>query len=279
MALQLGLLTPSKLYFGAAEITKAFLGATEVYSSAAPALWTPAALGSALALWLDADDAATITLNGSTVSQWNDKSGNNRHAVQAVATSQPAYTPAGLNGKAVLTFDGSNDLFALSSGILLDDNFTHVHSVLSRATTGRQTVDVGRTALPQGYGTWWFSDNFLYSLLRGTSFMSHGGSTATGTFINGLVRNNSGTQAYRNGSAFGLPQGAAATASVTLNAIGRAQGGSVGLHNGPMAEVIVGRSDLSTDDRQKIEGYLAWKWGVVASLPAGHPYKLGAPTV
>lgn len=225
------------------------------------AAWTPAALGSALALWLDADDAATITLNGSTVSQWNDKSGNNRNAVQAAAAAQPAYTPAGLNGKAVLTFDGSNDLLELSSGILLDDNFTHVHSVLVRATAGRNSVDVGRTALPQGYGNWWFTDGFLYSLLRGTSFMSHGGSTATGTFINGLVRNNSGTQAYRNGTAFGVPQGAAATANVTLDAIGRAQGGTVALHNGLMAEVIVGRSDLSTADRQKLEGYLAWKWG------------------
>jgi hypothetical protein len=241
--------------------------------------WTPAALGSALALWLDADAASTITLNGSTVSQWNDKSGNNRHAVQAVAASQPAYTPAGLNGKAVLTFDGSNDLFELSSGILLDDNFTHVHSVLGRATTGINSVDVGRTTTPQGYGTWWFSDNALYSVLRGTSFMAHGSSTATGTFINGLVRNNSGTQAYRNGTAFGAAAGAAATANVTLNAIGRAQGGNAAVHNGPMAEVIVGRSDLSTDDRQKLEGYLAWKWGLEANLPGDHPYKNAPPTV
>ena len=235
--------------------------------------WTPAALGSALALWLDADDAVTITLNDSTVSQWNDKSGNNRDAVQAVAASQPAYTPAGLNGKAVLTFDGSNDLFELSSGILLDDNFTHVHSVLVRSTTGRNSVDVGRTTTPAGYGNWWFSDGVLYSLLRGTSFMAHGSSTATGTFINGLVRNNSGTQAYRNGTAFGVPQGAAATANVTLNAIGRAQGGSAALHNGIMAEVIVGRSDLSTADRQKLEGYLAWKWGLQLNLPIDHPYR------
>lgn len=241
--------------------------------------WTPAALGSALALWLDADDASTITLNGSTVSQWNDKSGNNSHAVQAVATSQPAYTPAGLNGRNVLTFDGTSDFFELSSGILLNDNFTHVHSVLVRATTGRHTVDVGRTTTPIGYGNWWYTDNVLYSNLRGNNFMVHGSSTATGTFINGLVRNNSGTQAYRNGTAFGAAAGAAVTGNLTLNAIGRAQGSSVGVHNGPMAEVIVGRSNLSADDRQKLEGYLAWKWGLQDNLPSGHPYKNAPPTV
>lgn len=54
-------------------------------------LWTPTVLGSALSLWLDAADASTITLNGSTVSQWNDKSGNGRHATQATAANQPAW--------------------------------------------------------------------------------------------------------------------------------------------------------------------------------------------
>jgi hypothetical protein len=32
-------------------------------------------------------------------------------------------------------------------------------------------------------------------------------------------------------------------------------------------------------DRQRIEGYLAHKWGLVGSLPSGHPYKTAAPTL
>jgi hypothetical protein len=31
------------------------------------------------------------------------------------------------------------------------------------------------------------------------------------------------------------------------------------------------------EDREKIEGYLAWKWGFENELPASHPYKNGAP--
>lgn len=203
------------------------------------------------------------------VTVWYDQSGNARNAAQATAASQPRIVNAGvvdlLNGKPAINFDGSSDFFELSSGILLDDNFTYVYSVLERATTGRHTVDVGRTTTPVGYGNWWFSDNVLYSNLRGSSFMVHGSSTATGTFINGLVRNNSGTQAYRNGTAFGGPQGALVTGNVTLNAVGRAQGSNAAVHNGIMAEVIVGRSNLSTDDRQALERNQGTYYGITVS--------------
>ena len=73
------------------------------------ATWTPANLAG-LALWLDAADASTITLNGSNVSQWNDKSGNNRHASQAVAANQPTYTAAALNSRNVVTQTASKFL-------------------------------------------------------------------------------------------------------------------------------------------------------------------------
>ena len=48
---------------------------------------------------------------------------------------------------------------------------------------------------------------------------------------------------------------------------------------GDVNEMILTSGILSTSDRQKLEGYLAWKWGTVASLPSDHPYKNGEPTV
>lgn len=36
---------------------------------------------------------------------------------------------------------------------------------------------------------------------------------------------------------------------------------------------------LSTANRQRLEGYLAWKWALEANLPAGHPFKNTPPTV
>lgn len=52
------------------------------------------------------------------------------------------------------------------------------------------------------------------------------------------------------------------------------EGGMPGLTFGEL--VILGYTP-SADDRQRIEGYMAWKWGSVASLPSDHPYKTAAP--
>ena len=48
--------------------------------------------------------------------------------------------------------------------------------------------------------------------------------------------------------------------------------------HGAINEVVVAETSSATD-RQKLEGYLAHKWGTTSSLPANHPYKTSAPTV
>ena len=50
-------------------------------------------------------------------------------------------------------------------------------------------------------------------------------------------------------------------------------------YDGLIVEVILVDAAASSDTRQRIEGYLAHKWGLAGSLPAGHPYKSAAPTV
>ena len=47
--------------------------------------------------------------------------------------------------------------------------------------------------------------------------------------------------------------------------------------NGVIAEVISFNTKLSDSDRQKVEGYLAHKWGLSSKLPSSHPYSLGHP--
>jgi hypothetical protein len=46
--------------------------------------------------------------------------------------------------------------------------------------------------------------------------------------------------------------------------------------SGSIKEIIIS-SPMSNVDSQKIEGYLANKWGLKANLPADHPYKNNAP--
>lgn len=46
--------------------------------------------------------------------------------------------------------------------------------------------------------------------------------------------------------------------------------------NGAIGEVVMAHG-LSGLNRHRIEGYLAWKWGIAAGLPSDHPYKDAAP--
>jgi hypothetical protein len=42
---------------------------------------------------------------------------------------------------------------------------------------------------------------------------------------------------------------------------------------GNIQEVLVYTGPITTLQRQQVEGYLAWKWGLQANLPSNHPYK------
>jgi len=72
---------------------------------------------SGLLAWFDAGDSSTLTLNGSAVSQWNDKSGNGYSVSQPTSNNQPALTGTVL-GRPTIDFDGSNDcLFSDNTGL------------------------------------------------------------------------------------------------------------------------------------------------------------------
>lgn len=52
-----------------------------------------------------------------------------------------------------------------------------------------------------------------------------------------------------------------------------------GTNNGisTVAESLWFKGVLTTEEHEKIEGYLAHKWGQTGSLPVGHPYKSNRP--
>jgi ferric-dicitrate binding protein FerR (iron transport regulator) len=63
-----------------------------------------------LSLWLRSDQG--VLLNGAGVSQWSDRSGNGRHAVQGLPVRQPLYVRAAQAGKPALRFDGADDFLS-----------------------------------------------------------------------------------------------------------------------------------------------------------------------
>jgi len=82
-------------------------------------LWRPDELGASLVLWLDAEDTLSITLNGSNVAQWNDKSGNgnDNHVSNDTAATQPTYLATGWNGKPTVSFTKTGQEFLFKAGV------------------------------------------------------------------------------------------------------------------------------------------------------------------
>jgi hypothetical protein len=79
-----------------------------------PALNLPPGLG--LALWLDGDAPASLTINNAMeVTAWHDRRANvNIEVTPTAATTRPAFQATGRNGRGALLFDGDTDQLAAS---------------------------------------------------------------------------------------------------------------------------------------------------------------------
>ncbi|MFM6331635.1 MAG: hypothetical protein ACKPFE_02605 [Dolichospermum sp.] len=226
-------------------------------------LLTPAQISTDL--WLDAADSSTIILNGSTVSQWRDKSGNERHATQATAANQPAYQATGLNGRPTIGFDGTNDALLSSFSLALPATVIVVFRInayksfgviYGNATTNTLGLHSSNSALYNFDG---IAVRSLSTTLTTTPLMvaSTWSSNQIQSHVNG---GNAFTFSTSNPNFTGLVIGDASVGSQTLN--------------GSISEIVI-----TSANRQLIEGYLAWKWELTANLPDNHPFKFNPPLV
>jgi hypothetical protein len=252
-----------------------------------PKLWRPTEISTAL--WLDAEDTSTITLNGSTVSQLADKSGNGRNAAQATATAQPTYNATGINSKPSLIFDGVDDSLSTVANLGISGNslFTivAVHNVLSTAAY-LCPFSFGGTGAGNAFH-WMITNAGAPNMWAGFDNSTQLGivslSSITSPFIVSMNRTSTVNSSWRirqNGSELSVTSGNTATVNLTSAPfnIGRYING-VNYANINFGEIVVIPSSLDTLSMQKLEGYLAWKWGLEASLPSDHPYKLLPPVV
>lgn len=238
--------------------------------------WTPAQIPTAL--WLDAADTATITFNGATVSQWGDKSGNIRTVSQAVAADQPTYQATGLNGKPVLSFDGSDFLQNLTPlalirnapGVTLVAVLSYTNNTVGRCAVSISTPTLGQNRATIGVNVGGFAGYMTGGRrLDGDSFAAAG--SATFSAATTLIQ--VGVLDYANSDAFSYINGSLNASNTSFQTNGNSSdtdsgalyiGQSGTLTNqmiGLIGEVIVTSGALSTQDRQLLEGYLAWKWG------------------
>lgn len=247
--------------------------------------WTPAEFASSvLALWLDADDDTTFTLSGSNVSQWNDKSGNARNATQGTDANRPTRQTNVLNGGACVRFDGSSDRMTTGHSFNGYTSFA-VYAVMKADTdNGSQSMVRQQPDTNPNYfvfpwtqaGT--VSPRVIVSWDGQTTSTNLTGSL-TSACVLGFVRVSGSTnKARRNGTEESSRTANSSSATPTGNTqLGWSQANNGEFFDGDLHELVIYQGSLSDTDRDRIEGYLAWKWGLVSNLPTGHTYKNQAP--
>jgi hypothetical protein len=213
-------------------------------------------------LWLDASDATTISI-GTGVSQWNDKSGNARHAMQATGASQPAYITAGKNGLNIVRFDGSNDgvegayteLSQCTIFVVAINNSGDFGRVFTQVTTG-QTDD--------------FNIGIIPILRKGASNELSIYNASIANFQADVVYDNTWKlMKHERGATNTTLKIGALSSTVANSAIGTVDRYRLGFNtssnaqmNGDIAEVVVYNSVLSAGDTTLIETYLNDKWAI-----------------
>ena len=244
-------------------------------------LWTPAALPG-LELWLDAADPATITLSGTEITAWQDKSGKGRHAMRGFATG-PA-VGAALNGLGTVDIGIDRALAFPSPGIVdaADRSVLMAVGPFAGGPGERAFVALGGGG-NEGAGRRWavVSDGQRIRVEANAAYVLPELDAVqpglVGAFHSGPTF--AGLSMMRDG-VYTTGLSTSTTALVTLDApgfIGRRASNDTGESAGPIGEVLLCSVLLSRSDREKAEGYLAHKWGFADRLPAAHPYKTAAP--
>lgn len=210
-----------------------------------------------LAVWFDASVASSVTLNGGNVSQWNDLSGNDRHATQATAGNQPSYSTAALNGRNVVVAQDSSRVLktaAFPAGLPQT-----VFVVASTSGTNQGIFQRGAV-------------NTIHALWRSTTFIARRASTGDATFTasNGYKVFTCVFTTTLSRLFVGSTQGTDNTTNLTSTIADSTDNRTLALFNldsilglvGGIAEFLYYNGNLSAGDQDTIRSYLSKKWNV-----------------
>ena len=226
-------------------------------------------------LWLDGADTSTLVLNGSNVTNWFDKSGNGFAAASQM--THATLVSSSFGGNTNLLFNGDSRYFCPTTAI---SNASYT------IFTVQNTTSVSGGGSASGYQRVINANNYAFvGVLNGyvATFTGSGSgwndtasnspafySVNTNVLVSMSVSNAVLTP-YFNGIAGTTKTG---TTGVFSNFyIGNDSGGTQPWY-GNISEIIVYNGILTTSQRQQVEGYLSWKWGLISSAAPSDSMKL-----
>ena len=235
--------------------------------------WSPSDLVAPLTAWQQGGTSVQVL-------SWLDSSGNGNNLVQLASGDQPA--AATINGLDVLEFTrseadhmdyGDIDAMDVDDGdfytfIVVQPNSVPNHMALLAKHTG---ADEYLLRITSGNKVQQYIGSVSGGVVTGTTSVTIGathiiaGYRSSGTSIVRL----DGTQ---DGSRTNLNE-----ISNANSVAGQGPNGNLATFDGKIGEIILGGGSISDGEILAIEGYLADRFGTVASLPATHKYKKGKP--
>jgi hypothetical protein len=234
--------------------------------------WPPLAVPGMVAWW-DASDSSTFTYvagAGETVSQWRDKSGNNRHLAQADAARRPQRNGR-QNGRPTVVFDGEDDWLD-STSFAVNQPLT-IFMVVDQVIGGSGDTQAGYVVSrdPTGVGALtYLSNNYVV-------FGNAGGSVNSNPVVNAgphawtFVANGATSQVFGDGipgavGVLGAPGivGGLRMGSDREDQVDYTLGYKL---RGEVCEVIIYSGAVTAVQRFGVLSYLAAKWGTPAPPP------------
>lgn len=227
-------------------------------------------------MWLKAD--ALALSDGDPVASWTDSSGNGHSGVQGNVNRRPTFHANAQNGKPGVAFSqvASSSLSLSGLGGAIGGG-QHSFMFVTKPT------DLGNYPIVMTYpvDTTWsyiieYDSNGSFYWAGGGGYAVYGTSYTAGAHLIDMVKPTGAGHFYKAGTE--ITDGSVATPPTMTGdmQLGGYVTGTYGMQ-GDICEVLAFDRALSDTDRQKGEGYLAWKYGLAGDLPGGHPYKAAAP--
>lgn len=239
--------------------------------------WSPSEISTVA--WWDASDTSTIEHTLNTVSQWKDKSGNgvdltipsnsvapttNTRTLNNLNVMEYAGTDSGLVNNS-FSFDRTNQDFLISLMLSINSsplNVQHFLFHLTNVTTSGKRMMVRSTTSNTGLQV--YGGDGSVAKVFGASGLSLRGSNSLIT-----IKLDSSASSFIRVNGAEKASGDSGNYPFNLFKLGTNENGAFAIE-GFFAECVAYTDDTMVE---RIEGYLAHKWGQDSSLDAGHTYK------
>lgn len=263
-------------------------------TSTTPSPWTPSVISSDVHTWVDFGDTSNYAFDGRTnnLTSVTDKAGN----VTFSFNNTPSVNVQHLNSMDVAYFDGTEYIYGNSATAAVDSSGNH-YAVSLWKITG---IDVNKDSI-------WSYDNTKsgrrdYAVSARTSSTWSGeidmgnGTAESGTLdwsgdgymnnwiIYAVVFDKTGNRIFARANGSDVTTRISYSSSLQNNMILKIGTNRTGNRKvqGYCAEFISIKSTPgergTIGELEKIEGYMAHKWGISSSLNSSHPYRNSAPT-